>query len=76
MKRSIVMARIAYGKEVLEQAKDLLVNSRTVKIKTGASCKATFGVLLINEADSYSNRCFSRLGVPTSNTSHPQWRQA
>lgn len=31
MKGSIVMARVASGKEVLEQAKDLLANSRTIE---------------------------------------------
>jgi hypothetical protein len=31
MKGSVVMARIASGKEVLEQAKDLLVNARTIE---------------------------------------------
>ncbi len=30
MKGSMVMARVASGKEVLEQAKDLLINARTV----------------------------------------------
>ena len=31
MKGSVVMARIASGKELLEQAKDLVVNSRTIE---------------------------------------------
>ena len=31
MKGSMVMARVASGKEVLEQAKDLLVNARTIE---------------------------------------------
>ncbi|SFE92901.1 hypothetical protein SAMN05428977_103646, partial [Nitrosomonas sp. Nm166] len=31
MKRSVVMARIASGKELLEQAKDLVVNSSTIE---------------------------------------------
>jgi hypothetical protein len=31
MKGNIVMARVARGKVVLEQAKDLLVNSRTIE---------------------------------------------
>ena len=77
MKVSMVMARVASGKEVLEQAKELLADARTVaELTTGAGYSATFGVWLIHGADSYCNRCFSRLGVPASNAFHPQWRHA